>query len=243
VKTEPDCMPDNSLDARLLKAIDVGDTDSVRELLGLGADPHCVATGEAHGNTRRLSTAMGGQGVQECPAIVLAAMQGSEDAVELLLEAGADPNAKVTLEGSQFSALLAAAGNDQGGSCEAVVRMLIANGADPTGGVLQAYIRATNGRMIEFLLGFEQPQSELDGALSAIGSVHFNLGSEVTLALARKLISAGARVNTAASDSFAPQPVLSAVTSGCGPLGGDGFKVPVARVQVWPKWRVHPRPR
>lgn len=102
-------MRSKSLDQQLLTAVNAGDINEVRNLLEEGANPNNLTL------------------LNDTPAIVLAASQGSADILEALLQYGADPNAREHERKWSFSALHIAARNHN----TSIVKLLLKHGAYP----------------------------------------------------------------------------------------------------------------
>jgi hypothetical protein len=211
---------EESLDDRLLGAIDNGRTDEVRKLLALGANPNCCATGTVLRNTCQLSGSVGGQGVRRCPAIVLAAAQGAECVLQMLIDAGADLNTKVEFASQSMSALEVAASVEYDGSHDDTIRMLVDAGADTHDSTLLIDIKRSSGRMAELLLAYPQLPEVLNWALVQVGRVYLSQTAEFTVRLAKKLIAAGADVNACVHDGGGSEltPLSAAAILSCGGL-------------------------
>ncbi len=123
-----------------------GDREIVQVLIKAGADVNTVAGGGLTGPApwgpittaaylndvamMRMLLDQGAKGPALGTGLVFAAMNGSATAIETLLAAGADVNAKVTLGFMPGTPLTAAAYSDYQNTD--TMRLLLQNGADPT---------------------------------------------------------------------------------------------------------------
>ena len=184
-----------------------GDVDMLEELLSEGTDVNCASFAAKGSTALHLAASFGrieaarlliekGANVKAAAAGIsvlhAAAFKNQTSIVQMLLDAGADPDVEQAQDGSTALLEAAAMGNT------AVARALLAAGADPNKGVsaMPLHSAAYKGHadVVELLLaeGADVNASEEDGGTALLKAAA--AGNEPSIAL---LLAAGADANTA----------------------------------------------